>query len=319
MDYRRLGHSGLRVSVIGLGGNTFGRYVDAAGTAAIVNAAMDAGINFLDTADIYGHGKSEELLAQAIRPHREHLLIATKVGMKMGDEPNQDGSSRKRIIEGCEASLRRLQVDAIDLYQIHRFDPETPLEETLGALDDLVRAGKVRYIGCSQIPAWRIVEALWISDRRRYASYVSVQPEYNLLARDIEHDVLPVAREFGLGVIPFFPLGAGVLTGKYKPGEAPPAQTRGAENPGFKSRLTPETLERVQRLAAWAEERGHTAAEAALAWLAAQPGVSTIIAGARRPDQVTANARAADWKLSQEDVRAIDALMSGERQTVESA
>lgn len=310
MEYRRLGRTGLKVSVIGLGGNTFGRYVDEEGTAAIVNAAVDAGINFIDTADIYSHGKSETLLAKAIRPHRDEMVIATKVGMQMGEGPNQNGSSRKHIIESCEASLRRLDIDAIDLYQIHRFDPETPLEETLDALTDLVRAGKVRYIGCSQIPAWRIVQALWVSNQRHLASYVSVQPEYNLISRDIEEDVLPVAREFGLGVIPFFPLGAGVLTGKYKPGEPPPTQTRGSDNPSFQSRLAPEVLERVQRLSAWAKEHGgHTAAEVALAWLAAQPGVSTIIAGARRPDQVQANAKAAEWRLTPQDLQTIDQIM----------
>lgn len=310
MEYRRLGRSGLRVSVIGLGGNTFGRTVDQAGTDAIVGEALASGINFIDTADIYSHGQSEEQLGKAIRPHRDELVIATKVGMQMGEGPNENGSSRKHILESCDASLRRLGIEAIDLYQIHRFDPETPLDETLDALNDLVRAGKVRYIGCSQIAAWRVVQALWVSDRHHFASYVSVQPEYSLLAREIERDLLPCCREFGLGVIPFFPLGAGVLTGKYKPDEPPPAQTRGSDNPGFQSRLQVETLTRVQHLAQWAQERGHTAAESALAWLAAQPGVSTIIVGARRPDQVAANAHAADWKLTPQEVQEIAAIMA---------
>ncbi len=237
MEYRQLGKSGLRVSVIGLGGNTFGRYADEQQTAAIVRQALASGVNMIDTADTYGNGVSEELLGKAIRGHRDELVIATKVGMHMGDGPNEHGSSRRRVIAGCEASLRRLQIETIDLYQIHAFDPLTPLEETLGALDDLVRAGKVRYIGCSNYDGWRIVQALWISDRAHLAHFVSVQPEYSLLKREVEREIVPVCLEFGLGVIPFFPLGAGVLTGKYKPGEAAPEGTRGHDNPRFASRL----------------------------------------------------------------------------------
>lgn len=310
MEYRRLGRSGLQVSVIGLGGNTFGRYADESQTASIVDAALEAGINFIDTADIYNNGVSEELLGKAIRGKRDRLLIATKVGMELHPGPNGNGSSRKRVIEGCEASLRRLNVEAIDLYQIHRFDPETPLEETLGALDDLVRAGKVRYIGCSNYDAWQVVQSLWISDRRGFVSFVSVQPEYNLLQRDIERELVPCCLEFGLGVIPFFPLAAGVLTGKYKPGEPPPEGTRGHNNPRFEPRLQRQTLERVLRLDAWAHERGHSVGELALAWLASQPAVATVIAGTTRPEQVQANARAADWKLSAEDMRAVDEILA---------
>jgi aryl-alcohol dehydrogenase-like predicted oxidoreductase len=310
MEYRQLGQSGMRVSVIGLGGNTFGRYVDEAGTAAIVTAALESGINFFDTADIYNKGVSEEYLGRAIHGRRDDVIIATKVGMRTGERPNDIGASRKRVVESCERSLRRLGIEAIDLYQIHRFDPTTPQEETLGALDDLVRAGKVRYIGCSNYDAWQLTRALWVSDRRNFAPFVAVQPEYNLVARDIERELVPCCRDLGVGIIPFFPLGAGVLTGKYKPGEPPPAETRGSQAPGFEARLKRETLERVQRLDAWAQERGHSVAELALAWLAAQPAVSTIIAGARRPEQVVANARAAEWKLTSEDLAAIDALLT---------
>ncbi len=311
MDYRQLGRSGLRVSVIGLGGNTFGRYADETQTARIVHAALDLGINLIDTANVYGAGASEELLGRALRGRRDEALIATKVGMRMGDRPNERGSSRKHVIESCHASLRRLGVDTIDLYQIHDFDPATPLEETLSALDDLVRAGKVRYIGCSNYDAWRIVQALWISNREHLARFVSVQPEYNLLERDVEHELVPACQELGLGVIPYFPLGAGVLTGKYKPGEPPPEGTRGYNNPRFEPRLRRETLEAVQRLDAWAHERGHSVAELALAWLAARPGVSTIIAGTTRPEQVAANVKAAEWHLSDDDLRAVDGLLRG--------
>jgi aryl-alcohol dehydrogenase-like predicted oxidoreductase len=311
MHYRRLGRSGLRVSAIGLGGNTFGRYADEATTAAIVRQALDVGINFIDTADVYGHGASEELLGKAIRGHRDELLIATKVGSAMGERPNERGSSRKHILEGCDASLRRLDIETIDLYQIHWFDPETPLEETLGALDVLVRAGKVRYVGCSNYPAWRVAQAHWVSEREHLARYVSVQPEYNLLERQVEAELVPCCLEFGLGIIPYFPLAAGVLTGKYKPGEPPPEGTRGHDNPRFAPRLEPKTLEAVQRLDAWARERGHSGGELALAWLATRPGVATVIAGTTRPEQVATNARAAEWQLTEDDLHEIDAMLAG--------
>ncbi len=311
MEYRRLGRSGLRVSVIGLGGNTFGRYADAERTASILRRAIDLGVNLVDTADIYGAGASEELIGKALAGHRDDILIATKVGMQYGEGPNETGSSRGHILASCEASLRRLQTDHIDLYQIHRFDPETPLDETLAALDDLVRSGKVRYIGCSNYAAWQIVRALWISDRQHLASFVSVQPEYNLLARDVERELLPCCEALGLGVIPFFPLGAGILTGKYKPGEPPPEGTRGHNNPAFARRLQSAALETVQRLDAWSRERGHTVGELALAWLAAQPAVSTVIAGTTRPEQVEANVRAGEWKLSADDLAAIEGVLVG--------
>ncbi len=299
----------MRVSVIGLGGNVFGRSVDEAGAAAIVNQAVELGINFIDTANVYNAGVSEQFLGKAIAPHRDHILIATKAGSGMGTGPNDTGSSRKHLIESCHASLKRLNVEAIDLFQIHRFDEKTPLEETLSALDDLVRAGKVRYIGCSNYAAWRVVQSLWISERSHFAKFVSVQPEYNLLQREIERDLVPVCLEFGLGIIPYFPLAAGVLTGKYKPGEPAPEGTRGYNNPRFEARLKRETLEAVQRLDAWARARGHTVGELALAWLAARPGVSTIIAGTTRPEQVIANARAADWHLTADELREIDELL----------
>ncbi len=311
MEYRRLGRSGLRVSAIGLGGNTFGRYADAARTAEIVGRALDLGVNLFDTADVYNSGQSEEFIGRAIRGRRDQALIATKVSSRVGDGPNDAGASRKHIIAGCEASLRRLGTDYIDLYQIHWFDSDTPQEETLTALDDLVRAGKVRYIGCSNYAAWQVTQALWISDREHLARFVSVQPEYNLLERDVERELAPCCIEFGLGIIPYYPLAAGVLTGKYKPGEPAPEGTRGHGNAAFEHRLQRETLESVQRLAAWAREREHTVGELALAWLLARPGVSTVIAGTTRPEQVEANVRAADWHLTPDDIAAVDALLAG--------
>ena len=306
VEYRRLGSSGLRVSVIGLGGNTFGRYADERQTADCIAAALDAGVNMFDTADIYNNGVSEQFLGKALKGRRDDVIIATKVGMRMAAGPNATGSSRKHIIDGAQASLRRLDTDYIDLFQIHEFDDNTPLEETLDALNDLVRAGHVRYIGCSNYAGWQLTRALWLSDKRNWASFVSVQPEYNLLSRDIESELIPACLDLGVGVIPYFPLAAGVLTGKYKPNQPVPENTRGHNNPNFERRLNPQALNTAQRLDAWARERGHTVGELALAWLAAQPAVSTVIAGVRSPEQVVANVQAGEWTLTPDDLGEVD-------------
>ncbi len=310
MEYRRLGASGLRVSVIGLGGNTFGRYTDAEGTGRVISAALDAGINFFDTANIYNAGVSEEHLGQALKDRRDEVVIATKAGMRMGPGPNETGSSRKHLIASLHASLRRLQTDYVDLLQIHTYDPETPLEETLSALNDLVRSGAVRYIGCSNYDAWRMTRALWISDRCGWAPFISNQPEYNLLSRDVERELVPACQELGVGIIPYYPLASGLLTGKYTAGQPAPEGTRGYNNPRFAERLQPETLEKVAKLDTWARARGHTVGELALAWLAARPAVATVIAGVRKPEQVAANAAAADWRLSENDQQEIDSLLN---------
>jgi aryl-alcohol dehydrogenase-like predicted oxidoreductase len=316
LEYRQLGRSGLRVSVIGLGGNQLGSRAGAEQSQRIIERALDQGVNLIDTADVYTGGTSEEAVGRAVRDRRQQVLIATKVSSRVGEGPNDAGASRKHVIEGCEASLRRLGTDYIDLYQIHWFDPQTPPEETLRALDDLVRAGKVRYIGCSNYAAWQLTHALWISEREHLARFVSVQPEYNLLQREVEHELVPCCQAFGIGLIPYFPLAAGVLTGKYKPGEPPPPGTRGYNNPRFESRLKVETLQLVQRLDEWARARGHSVAELALAWLVAQPTVSTVIAGASRPEQVEANVRAGEWRLSAEELSEVAQLRSGgERQS----
>ncbi len=309
MEYRRLGSSGLWVSVIGLGGNTFGRYADERQTAECVTAALDAGINMFDTANIYNNGVSEEFLGKALKGRRNEAIIATKAGMRMGAGPNDTGSSRKHIMDSAHASLRRLDTNYIDLFQIHEYDPSVPLEETLDALNDLVRAGDVRYIGCSNYASWQLTRALWISDKRNWASFVSVQPEYNMLSRDIERELIPACLDFGVGVIPYFPLAAGVLTGKYKPNQPIPENTRGHNNPNFARRLNPQALETAQRLDDWARERGHTVGELALAWLAAQPAVSTIIAGVRAPEQVLANVKAGEWTLTSEELASLSTLL----------
>ena len=275
MEYRQLGRSGLRVSVIGLGGNTFGRYADEERTAPIIGQALDVGINFIDTADVYGNGVSEELLGKAIHGHRDELLIATKVGMRMRRPPQRAAaSSRKHIIEGCHASLRRLAIETIDLYQIHAFDAETPLEETLGALDDLVRAGKVRYIGCSNYPAWRIAQALWVSDREHLATLHLRAARVQPVATRGGARVGAVLPGVGRGDHPVLPVGGGRADRQIPAGCAPPEGTRGHNNPRFARAWTARRWKRVQRLDAWARERDHSVGELALAWLAARPGVS---------------------------------------------
>jgi aryl-alcohol dehydrogenase-like predicted oxidoreductase len=311
--YRRLGSTGLQVSVVGLGGNNFGRVCDAEQTARVVHAALECGINFFDTADSYGGGQSEEFLGQALRGHREEVIIATKVGWELGPGPNQRGASRARILRGIERSLRRLQTDYVDLYQIHRWDPETPLEETLDALNDLVRQGKVRYIGCSNFAAWQLVWSLWISDRNGWARFATVQPEYSLLNRTVERELLPACASLGVGVIPYFPLAGGLLTGKYREGEPAPPGTRFAQLEHMRSRFaTPRNFAVVRRLEEWARRRGHELAQVALAWLLHRPAVCTVIAGATRPEQVSANARAAEVQLSPEEVEELSALAAPE-------
>jgi aryl-alcohol dehydrogenase-like predicted oxidoreductase len=314
MQYRRLGHSGLKVSLVGLGCNNFGRAVtDPQQSARIVHRALDLGVNFIDTADIYARGVSEEHLGVALAGRRDAAILATKVGMTMGEGPNERGSSRAHIMSGVEASLRRLRMDYIDLYQIHRWDPETPVEETMGALDDLVRQGKVRYIGCSNYAAWQMVWSLWVSARRSWAPFVSVQPEYSLLYRGVEAELLPACQAFGIGVIPFFPLAGGLLTGKYREGEPAPPGTRGAHADRFGRFTTPRNFAIVRRLEAWVKERGHSLTELAIAWLAARPAVATVITGATKPEQVEANVKAIEWTLTPAEVEEVATLAPLER------
>ncbi len=313
MQYRRLGRAGVKVSVLGLGCNTFGRFADAEQTARIVHAALDLGVNFFDTADVYSRGVSEEYLGRALAGRRGAAVVATKVHGEMGEGPNDRGSSRAHITDGVHASLRRLNVAHIDLLQLHGWDAETPIEESLRALDDLVRQGKVRYIGCSNFTAWQLVWSLWTSDARGLAPFVSVQPEYSLLARGAEAELLPACVAFGIGVIPYFPLAGGMLTGKYREGEPAPTGTRGHQSERFEQRfMTARNFAIVRRLEAWAKERGHTVGELAIAWLLARPAVSTVITGTTRPEQVAANVRAAEWGLSPEEADEVAALAPSE-------
>lgn len=316
MEYRPLGTSGLKISVIGLGCNNFGARVDADGTRQVVEAALDEGINFFDTADVYGEGRSEEFLGRALSDRRHNVTVATKVRGAMGPGPNDRGASRHHILAGVDASLRRLGTDYIDLYQIHAWDPETPIDETIEALNDLVRWGKVRYIGCSNFAAWQLVWSLWVSDRRSFARFVSVQPHYSLLHREPERELIPACQAFGIGVIPYFPLASGLLTGKYRENEPFPEGTRGFNNERFRQRVaTPRNFAIVRRLEDWARRRDRTITELALAWLAAQPMVASVIGGATRPEQVRANAHAAQWLLSPEEAAEVARLTeeSGEQ------
>ncbi len=309
MRYKRLGRSGLKVSAVGLGGNTFGRFADEKQTARCIHAALEVGINFFDTADVYNNGVSEEYVGKALADRRERAIITSKVAMKMGEGPNDKGLSRAHIIDGVNASLRRLGTEYMDLLQVHAWDAETPIEETMRALDDLVRDGKVRYIGCSNFTAWQLVWSLWTSDRRNLASFVSVQPRYSLVDRSIEKELLPACQQFGVGIIPYSPLAGGVLTGKYEEGKEPPPGTRAHGNDRFGSQHgTHRNFEIARRCQQWAEARGHTVGELAIAWLVAHPEVSSVIAGVTKPEQVEANAKAAAWELTPEEVAEVSGL-----------
>jgi aryl-alcohol dehydrogenase-like predicted oxidoreductase len=311
MRYRSLGDSGLMVSVAGLGCNNFGRRVDLAGTRAVVDAAMDAGITMLDTADTYGDGgASEELLGEVLAGRREQVVLATKFGHQgydMGYGPAAGAKGgRAYIRRAIEASLRRLRTDYIDLYQLHTPDPETPVAETLAALTELVTEGKVRYLGNSNFTGWQIADAAHVARAAGTAPFVSAQNHWSLLEREVEAEVLPAARHFGLGVLPYFPLANGLLTGKVRRGQAPPAGSRLASRPGY---VTDDKLDRVEALIAWAAERGRTVLEVAVGALAARDGCACVIAGATTPEQVKANAAAAEWVPSAGELADVDSIV----------
>jgi aryl-alcohol dehydrogenase-like predicted oxidoreductase len=311
MRYRSLGDSGLMVSVAGLGCNNFGRRVDLAGTRAVIDAAMDAGVTMLDTADTYGDGgASEELLGEVLAGRREQVVLATKFGHQgydMGYGPAAGGKgSRAYIRRAIEASLRRLRTDYVDLYQLHTPDPVTPVAETLAALTELVAEGKVRYLGSSNFTGWQIADAAHVARAAGTAPFVSAQNHWSLLEREVEAEVLPAARHFGLGVLPYFPLANGLLTGKVRRGQAPPAGSRLAGRPGY---VTDDKLDRVEALIAWAAERGRTVLEVAVGALAAQDGCACVIAGATTPEQVKANAAAAEWVPSAEELADLDRIV----------
>ena len=320
METRSLGRAGLRVPVLCLGTMTFGLQSDEKTSCEILDRSLEAGVHFLDTADVYplggrlgDVGRTEEILGRWMRErgHRDRILLATKCRGRMGRGPNDEGLSRQHILQAVDASLRRLQTDWIDLYQTHFFDPDTPIEETLRALEDLVRAGKVRYIGCSNYPAWRLAESLEASERLGIARYESVQPRYNLLYREIETELLPLCRSRGLGVLVYNPLAGGFLSGKYSKGESPREGTRftlGRAGRMYRWRYWQDAqFEVVEQLAKVAEARGHNLVSVAVAWTLAQPGISSAIIGASRADQLEGSLAALDVELDDELREACDA------------
>jgi aryl-alcohol dehydrogenase-like predicted oxidoreductase len=310
MKLRKLGGSGPQVSVVGLGCNNFGMRIDLDATRRVVEKALDVGITLFDTADIYGNrGGSEELLGQILGENRKRIVLATKFGGAMDDAGKIKGASRRFIMSAAEASLKRLRTDWIDLYQIHFPDPATPIEETLRALDDLIRAGKVRYIGCSNFAAWQMVDAQWTAKHFDLHAFVSCQNEYSLLVRSVERELIPAMQKFGLGMLPYFPLASGLLTGKYARNKPVPEDTRFHSLKGLADRyLTESNWKIVERLEKFCAKRGHTMVELAFTWLLARPTVASVIAGATKPEQVEQNAKAAEGELTPEEIGEIDEI-----------
>jgi aryl-alcohol dehydrogenase-like predicted oxidoreductase len=310
MQIRNLGGSGLRVSAVGLGCNNFGQRTDLEASRKVIHRAIDLGITLFDTADIYSNmGGSETVLGAVLGDRRKDIVLATKYSKAMSNDGTKQGASRRYIMEAVEASLKRLKTDYIDLYQQHDYDSLTPIEETLRALDDLVRQGKVRYIGNSNFPAWRIAEAEYVARAMNVNRFISCQDEYSLVVRDIEKDLVPCAQAYNLGVLPFFPLASGLLTGKYRKGEAAPDDTRFGKIPRLRDRyVTPRNEDIVEKLQAFAKARGHSMLELAFSWLASRPQVASVIAGATRVEQVEQNVKAIDWALSAEELAEIDRI-----------
>ena len=310
MQSRNLGRSGLIVSAVGLGCNNFGGRIDERATRAVAHKALDLGITFFDTSDTYGdNGASEEYLGRALAGRRPDIVLASKFARPMDRDGKLQGASRRYIMSAVEASLKRLNTDHIDLYYQHIADPRTPIEETLRALDDLVHQGKVRYIGCSTLSAWQVVEAHWTSTHFDLARYVCCQERYSLLERELDRELMPVIQSYGLGLIPFSPLANGLLTGKYRRGAPQPAGARLVTTPRTAERyLTERNWAVVEKLEAFCAARGHSLLELAISWLLHRPNVASVIAGATRPEQVEANVHAAAWVLSREDMDEIDRL-----------
>jgi aryl-alcohol dehydrogenase-like predicted oxidoreductase len=310
MEFRNVGRSGLSVSLVGLGCNNFGGRIDFDASRKVVHRALDAGITLFDTADTYGNrGNSEKFLGDLLGARRKDIVLASKFGMAMDDAGTMKGGSRRYIVSAVEASLARLRTDWIDLYQLHQPDPSTPIEETLRALDDLVRAGKVRHIGCSNLPGWQVTDAAWTSLHHGLAPFVSAQDEYSLLHRNHEPHLFPALERFGMGFLPYYPLAGGLLTGKYRKDAPLPEGARLTYfKPAADKFLNERNWQRVQALQAFADARGRTLNELAFAWLASKPLVSSVIAGATNPDQIDGNIAAAAWRLSGEEMDEVNRI-----------
>lgn len=307
MEYRQLGRSGVPVSVIGIGGNQFGRAVDEAQTIRIIHHAIDRGINFIDTADMYTGTVSESFLGKALQGKRDEVVLATKTGMRLGEGPESIGLSRRRIMANVDASLKRLNTDYIDLYYMHQPDPKTPIEETMRALDDLIAAGKIRYSAFSNFAAWQTAEVLGLCEQRGYQPPVVNQDLYNLIERGVEQELVPACEHFGQSIVPYSPLASGFLTGKYRRGEPVPEGVRGHGSQSWQDRRLTDTnfriLDVVEKFAA---EHGRSVSELAIAWLLGHKVICSVIAGVTKPEQVESNAAAADWVLSESDLAEID-------------
>lgn len=309
MYYRSLGRSGLQVSVIGLGTNQFGGKVDQAGVNQIIDGAIDLGINFIDTADVYQKGRSESTLGVALKGKWDKVVLATKAFFATGDGQNDKGVSRYHLINAVEASLRRLQSDHIDLYQMHRWDDSTPIEETLRTLDDLVCSGKVRYIGASNYMAWQLARANLLAEFNHWTPFVSIQNHYHMFERELEREMIPFCNAHNVGVLPYFPLAGGFLTGKYTRGQAAPAGSRGESSPYVQGYMTDANFDKLEALQQWVGAHERSLTELAHAWLLAQPQVSSVISGATKLEHVQSNVKGADWQLMPAELNEVNKIL----------
>ncbi|HTG71735.1 MAG TPA: aldo/keto reductase [Candidatus Udaeobacter sp.] len=311
MEYRKLGRTGLKVSEVSLGTMAFGRWIDEQASAVILDLALDNGINLVDTANVYGAGESERILGNLLKERRQQIVLATKVHGRVGEGVNDSGQSRYHIFKAVEDSLKRLKTDYIDLYQVHRFDPNTPLDETLRALDDLVRQGKVRYIGASNFAAWQLAKAHGVSALHSLHRFESLQPEYSLISREIEKEIIPFVQSENVGVIVYSPLGRGILSGKYRAGEAPPEGSRlAAGEQRLEELLKKNAIQLAEAIRPLAEERGLTQAQYALSWVLSRPGITSAILGASRPEHITEAAKSWHERLSAEELAKVDEVTS---------
>ncbi len=310
MEFRQMGNSGVRVSVIGLGANRFGSSeVAQAEVTKIVDAAFDAGINFIDTANVYNDGRSEETLGNALKGRMDKVVVATKFSFPRKTSANSWGASRYQMMQAVEESLRRLQSDHIDLLYCHRWDDTTPIEETLRALDDLIRVGKVRYIGASLYASWQLAHANVLAELKGWTRFVVLQSEYNMLKREVEREVLPYCRAHKVGFVPYYPLAGGFLTGKYEKGKPPPAGSRGESARIVQDLMVEVNYQKVIKLSAWAKDHGRGVNELAQAWLLAQPQICSVITGAKSRDQLESNVKAAGWNLTMDQLNELDAIV----------
>lgn len=306
MEYRQLGPAGVRVSVIGLGTNRFGSpSLPSREVKNVIDLALDSGINFIDSSNSYQNGKSEETIGEALKGRWNKFVVASKFYFPVGDGPNDRGTSRYHLMNAVEDSLSRLQSDHIDLYYVHRWDNSVPIEETLRGLDDLIRVGKVRYLGCSDFASWQLAHANLLAEVRGWTSFVAIQSEYHILNRSVEREVIPLCQAHNVGFIPYFPLAGGFLTGKYRRGEPPPVGSRGESSEYVQQYMTDGTFDKVEKLTTWAAERERGLNELAQAWLMAQPQVCSVITGATKLEHVQSNVKAADWHLSEQDLAEI--------------